>query len=335
VHIGQKRVHKTKINIIDYNAETFDEKPVDKVEQCFPFKDRPMVTWINVEGVGDTGIIEKLGQCFGIHPLILEDIVNTNQRPKLEDSGSYLYIVLKMINYKKGENLTVEQVSLILGENFVISFQEGLEGDVFDTIRDYLRQHKGRIREMGADYLIYSMLDAIVDNYFAVIENFENRMELIEEALVADPRPHTLRAIHILKRESIVLRKSVWPLREVINSLERRESPLIKEPTQIYLRDVYDHAIQIIDNIETTRDILSGMTDIYLSSINMRLNEVMKFLTIFMAVFIPITFIASVYGMNFKFMPELYWPWGYYTVLGVMATIAASLMAYFKSKKWW
>jgi magnesium transporter len=292
------------------------------------------VTWINVEGLHDVANIQKLGDCYGFHPLILEDILNTDQRPKIEDFDAYLYIVLKMLHNGESTQTVAEQISLILGPNYVISFQEGIEGDVFNSIRERIRTGKGRIRSMGADYLAYSLIDAIVDNYFVIIEKMGERIEDLEDELVKDPVTRTLHEIHTLKREMIFLRKAVWPLREVINFLERGESSLIKGSTAIYLRDVYDHTIQVIDAIETSRDMLSGMLDIYLSSISNRMNEIMKFLTIIGTIFIPLTFIVGVYGMNFEHMPELKWRWGYFGLWGVMAGLAVFMLFYFRKKKW-
>jgi len=334
VHIGERKAEETKITIIDYDETQFQEKKVKTIEECFPFKDTPTVSWINIDGIHEVDVIEKLGRHFDLHPLILEDIVNTEQRPKMEDFGSYVFITLKMLDYVQKENeINSEQVSLVLGSNFVISFQER-EGDVFNPIRERIRNGKGRIRKMGADYLAYALVDSIVDNYFAILERLGEGIEDAEEELVKMPTSETLQSIHKLKREMIFLRKSVWPLREVVSGLERGETPLVHESTRVYLRDVYDHTIQVIDNVESFRDMVSGMLDIYLSSVSNRMNEVMKVLTIFASIFIPLTFIAGVYGMNFAFMPELGWRWSYPAVLVVMALAAAALLVYFRRKRW-
>jgi len=323
-----------RITIIDYDESHVEDKEAKRIEECFPFTDKPTVTWININGLHQLDIIEKIGEHFNVHPLVLEDIVNTGQRPKIEDFVDYIFVTLKMLRYSDEEKETkAEQVSLILGSNFVISFQEN-EGDVFDPIRQRIEADKGRIRKMGADYLAYALMDAIVDNYFTILEKLGDRIEDFEEELVVNPKPETLQAIHHLKREMIFLRKSVWPLREVINRLERWESSLINKSTAIYFRDVYDHTIQVIDSVETFRDMLSGMLDIYLSSISNRMNEVMKVLTIIATIFIPLTFIAGVYGMNFRFMPELEMPIGYPVVLLVMLFIGILMFAYFRKKKW-
>ena len=340
IHIGEKKTERARISIIDYDEMRFEEREAKSVEECFTFRDTPTVTWINIDGIHQIEIIEKIGKHFNLHPLVLEDILNTGQRPKIEDFGEYLYIVLKMLYYddKKGE-VKAEQVSLILGSNFVISFQE-VEGDVFDPLRERMKESKGRIRKMDADYLAYALLDSVVDNYFVILERLGEKIEEMEKELVSNPTPRILQVIHRLKGEMIFLRKSVWPLREVVNGLERGESSLIKKSTLIYLRDVYDHTIQVMDTVETFRDLVSGMLDTYLSSVSNRMNEVMKVLTIIATIFIPLTFIAGIYGMNFNpesspwNMPELNWGFGYLTAIGLMILVALSMVFYFKNKKW-
>lgn len=334
IHTGEKRVDKTKISVFDYDSNSFREKEIVNIEEILIFKETPTITWINVDGLHELDIIEKIGNNFKMHSLTLEDIVNTGQRPKYEDFEEYIFIVLKMLMFcDVKKEIIAEQVSLIFGSNFVISFQE-TEGDVFNPVRDRIRNDKGRIRKMGADYLAYSLLDAVVDNYFSILEKLGDKIEIIEEDLVSNPVPRTLRAIHNIKRETIFLRKSVWPLREVVNSLERSESGIIKKSTRVFLRNIYDHTIQVIDTVETFRDMVSGMIDIYVSSVSNRMNEIMKILTIFSAIFIPLTFVTGVYGMNFEFMPELKWKWGYFGLLGVMALIGFGMFFHFKKKKW-
>ena len=334
VHIGEKKAERSKITLMDYEEAHFREREVKTVEECFLFKEEPTVTWMNVDGLHEVKILEKLGECYGLHPLVLEDILNTDQRPKMEDYGAYLYIVLRALNYSdKNKEIETEQISLVLGSNFVISFQER-EGDTFDPIRGRIRDGKGRIRKMRSDYLAYAILDSIVDNYFIILEKLGEKIEFLEEELVTRPTPETLQTIHHLKRDLIFLRKAVWPLREVINGLERGESSLVTESTRVYLRDVYDHTIQTIDTIETYRDMVSGMLDIYLSSVSNRLNSVMKVLTIIATIFMPLTFIAGIYGMNFKYMPELGWRWGYPVTWLIMAGIGVSMLIYFRRKRW-
>ncbi len=334
VHIGEKKTEKVKITIIDYDEAQLQEKETKTIEKCFPFKDKTTVTWINIDGIHNIEIIEKIGKHFDLHPLILEDIVNTEQRPKIEDFGDYIFIVLKMLYHdEKEKKVQSEQLSLIVSSNFVISFQER-EGDIFNPIRERIKNGKGRIRKMRADYLAYALLDTIVDGYFVIPEKLGEKIESLEEELVANPTPEILGIMNDLKRNLIMLRKSIWPLREVISGLQRVESPLIQKSTGIYLRDVYDHTIQVIDTIETSRDILSGMLDIYLSSISNRMNQVMKVLTIIATIFIPLTFIAGIYGMNFKYLPELGWKWSYPLVLLGMVFIGISMLVYFRRKKW-
>jgi magnesium transporter len=334
VHIGEQKAEEARITAIVYDEARFQEQEIKTVEECFLFKDKPTVTWINVDGIHEVEVLELLGECFGLHPLVLEDILNTDQRPKLEDFGDYIFVVLKTFSYNdQSDELEPEQISLILGPSFVLSFQER-EGDVFNPIRERIRNGKGRIRKMGADYLAYCLLDSIVDHYFVVLEQVGEEVEFLEEELVTNPTPETLQTIHNLKRDMIFLRKSVWPLREVIGALERGELSLIRESTEIYLRDVYDHTIQVVDTIETFRDMISGMLDIYLSSVSNRMNEVMKVLTIIATIFIPLTLIAGIYGMNFQYMPELGWRWGYPMVWLVMLVIGVLMLVYFRRKKW-
>ena len=334
-----KKTEKVKITVIDYDETNLEEKGPKHIKDCFPYKDKSTVTWINIDGIHQIEMIEKIGKHFNLHPLVLEDIISNGQRPKMEDFDNYLFLVLKML-YRQGDNKEVqaEQVSLIVGPQFVISFQEK-EGDVFNLVRERIRSGKGRIRKMGSDYLAYALIDAIIDNYFIVLEKLGEEMEELEKELVGNPTQQSLQVINRLKGEMLFLRKSIWPLREVISGLQRGESSLIKESTSIYLRDVYDHTIQIIDTIETLRDLISGMLDTYLSSLSNRMNEVMKVLTIIATIFIPLTFIAGIYGMNFNpeaspwNMPELNWGFGYLTAVGVMILIALGMVMYFRNKK--
>jgi len=340
VHVGTERVEETKITVIDYDAGTCEEKELKTIEECFPHRDTQTVTWINLDGVHQVDLIEKIGKHFNLHPLVLEDIVNTGQRPKIEDFDDYLFVVVKMLYRNENEQETqAEQVSLIVGPQFVITFQEKV-GDVFNSVRERIRNGKGRIRKMGSDYLAYALIDSIVDNYFTILEKLGEEIEEMEKELVGDPKPKILQSVNRLKGELLFLRKIIWPLREVISGLQRGESSLIKETTGIYLRDVYDHTIQIIDTIETFRDLASGMFDTYLSSVSNKMNEVMKVLTIIATIFIPLTFVAGIYGMNFNpevslfNMPELNWKYGYVMSLGVMALVALVMVFYFRRKKW-
>ena len=324
---------QVRITVLDYDATHFQEKIVQKISECFPFRDTETVTWINVDGLGNPKIIEDLGKCFTIHPLILEDIFNTGQRPKMEDQGQYIYLTLKMLTFlDDSKEIKIEHISMVIGHNFLISFQEDI-GDIFDPVRERIRKD-GRIRKLGPDYLGYALIDATVDNYFAVVEKLEEQVEDLEEELVASPSPDSLQKISRLKKDMIYLRKSVWPLREMISNLEQSDSPLIKEPTRIYLRDVYNHTIQVIDTLETFRDMVSGMIDIYLSGLSYKMNEIMKVLTLIATIFIPLTFVVGLYGMNFKNMPEIEWEFGYYSVLVVMAIMVIGMLTYYRKKKW-
>jgi magnesium transporter len=335
IHIGDKKIEKIKITLTEYNSEQVEEKELDRVEASFPFKDAPTVTWLNIDGLHDTDIIENIGKIFNIHPLVLEDIVNTGQRPKLEDYEDYLYVVFKMLFFDKDENMVrSEQVSFVLGQNYLVSFQE-IEGDFFNPVRERIRKHKGRIRQMGTDYLAYALLDATIDQYFSILEKFGSEIESLEEELLLHPTPKTLQSIHVIKREMLYMRKNIWPMREIVGLLRKGSSDLISDASGVFFADIHDHVIQIIDTVESFRDILSGLLDLYLSTMSNRMNEVMKVLTIMATLFIPLTFVAGVYGMNFKYMPELEWRWGYFAVWMLMLSTVVAMVFYFKKKKWW
>jgi len=325
----------TKITLITYDNNHCDEKTVSKIEDCFEVKKNVSgVSWINIDGLSDIDMLQKLGNHFEIHPLVLEDILNTDQRPKLDDHDNYLFVILKMLYIEGPEKgVTTEQVSMVLGKHFVISFQEK-EGDVFDPIRRRLREGKGVIRSRAADYLAYALIDSIVDYYFVILEHFDQEISKLEEEVIMGAARGTAQNIHHLKREMVFLKKNVWPLRELISNLQRFPTPLISRGTQPFLKDVYDHAIHVVESIESFRDMLSGIHDIHLSEMSNRMNEVMKVLTIFASIFIPLTFIAGVYGMNFEYMPELHWHWGYFVVLGVMASVSLGMLIYFKKRNW-
>lgn len=334
IHIGREKTAECRISLFHYTESQLEERGLSDVSECFPYRDRGGVTWINIDGVHHTGIIEALGAHFEIHPLVLSDIVNTNQRPKLEDYQDYLFLAMKMVYFGPLEKaLVFEQVSMVIGRNLVISFQES-EGDLFEPVRKRIRSSGGRIRKAGPDYLAYALIDTIVDNYFVIMERFGEKIEEVEEDLLQNPTEKIMQEIHGMKREMIHLRRTVWPLREVSGALEKGESKIINRSTRVYLRDIYDHTIQVIDTIESSRDILSGLLDIYLTSVSNRLNSVMKVLTIIATIFMPLTFIAGVYGMNFIFMPELEWRLGYPLVMMFMLVIGLSMLIYFKRKKW-
>jgi magnesium transporter len=335
IHIGEKRAEKTGITVIEYSESEFRERDVSSMDEYVRSVDKSIITWINIDGIQNLEVVEKVGALFLLHPLTLEDIVNTEQFPKIEEYGEYLFIVLKMLSYQeKTDTIAVEQVSLCCGPDFLISFQEDKASSILLPIKERIRNGKGRIRKMGADYLAYSLIDAIVDNYFTILEKLGEKIETLEDAVVENPEKKVINDLHRLKRQLINVRRSVWPLREVLNIMGRGESSLISESIHLYLRDVYDHTIRIIETIEAYRDILSGVLDIYLSNISNRINAVMKVLTIIATIFMPLTFIAGVYGMNFKYMPELEWPLGYPLILFIMTFIGISMVMYFKKKKW-
>ena len=334
IHIGEKRLEQTRITLIDFDEAQFQERLIETVEEAFPLRELPTATWINIDGLHDIDIIEKTGRHFDIHPLILEDILNTGHRPKAEEFENMLFVVLKMLDYDKAAGkIRSEQFSLVLGSNFLITFQE-VQGDVFDLVRERIRKPQTRIRKSGCDYLAYALIDAIVDHYFIILEALGDKIEDLEAELLDDPSQRTMAIIHGLKQEMIYVRKHIWPIREIINGLVKNESPLVQEQTHVYFRDVYDHTIQVIDTIESYRDVLSGMLDIYLSSVSNKMNEIMKVLTIIATIFIPITFVAGIYGMNFKYMPELDWRWGYFMVWILIVVVAGIMIGYFKKKQW-
>ena len=334
VFVGEQRVETPKVTLLDYDEERLEERELSDISDCFPHKDTPSVSWVNIDGLHDIEIIRAVGRHYGLHELLLEDVVNTEQRPKVEDYTDRIFIVLKMFSYDSTEkSLAREQISVVVGPKFVLSFQEW-EGDVLEPVRQRLRTKSGRFRSRGADYLGYAIVDAIVDSYFGVLEGISESLTELEEELLRNPTPATLQDIYRFKRLLLQLRKSVWPLRESISGLVREETPLITDETNVFFRDAYDHVLQVIDTTETFRDMVSGMLDTYLSSVSNRMNEVMKVLTIIATIFIPITFVAGIYGMNFEVMPELHWAWGYFGALGVMAAIVLVMVLFFRNKGW-
>lgn len=331
-----------RITVMDYGPDKLVEKEIGNVEDLSPFCHTPTVTWVNVEGLHDVKILERIGQLFGFHPLALEDVLNRGQRPKLEAYGEYHFLVMKSLlphSQASDGELEPEQISFFLSGSYIITFQE-VPGDSFEAVRDRIRKGRGLIRRGGPDYLLYALVDALVDEFFPVLEKYGERIEELESEVVLQPTPETIQEIHRIKRELLLLRRTAWPEREVINALQRDDSDFIRAETQVFLRDVYDHTIQVIDMIETYRDLASGLLDVYLSSASNRLNEVMKVLTIISTIFIPLNFIAGVYGMNFNpeasplNMPELNWFFGYPAALAVMAVVAGGLVMYFRRKGW-
>jgi len=334
-YVGEKQSIETKIDIVNYNKDACDFRISSNVEDAFHFKGQEHVTWININGLNNTSEIEKLGQHYNLHPLVLEDIVTTNQRAKLEEYEGYLFIVFKMLHFKSEDEIVYEHMSMVVGENYVLTFQEA-DGDVFDDLRDRIRNGKGRVRNAKADYLMYTILDAVVDNYFTVIEAEGDKIEDLEETLFIQESSSntTTTSIQNQKREILKIRRTVFPFREVVNKLEKSEIDFIEDKTKNYLRNLYDHMIQVNESIDLYREMIWGLMDLYMTNISNKMNEVMKVLTIIATIFIPLTFIAGIYGMNFTNMPELSSPYGYYIVWAVMIVILIIMLIYFRKKKW-
>ena len=334
VFTGDDTSRAVHLTVTDFNADRLQEWTAEDVDDLLPLRDSRTVSWIHADGVHDTDLIRTIGDAFSIHPLVLEDIAHTEQRPKLEEYDDYLFLVVKMI-YHDGttQRLRLEHVSLIVGPRFVISFQED-PGDVFDPVRARIRSARGRIRKLEADYMAYALLDVIVDHYFVVLERFGEHAEDIEDQILDAPTTQTQGDMNDLRRQLIAMRRAVWPVRELLGRLERLESPLVQEETRPFLRDAYDHAVQVVDIVESLRDLVSGLTDLYMTSISNRMNEIMKVLTIIGTIFIPLSFVAGVYGMNFEYMPELTWRYGYLGVWAVMIVATVLLLAFFRRREW-
>jgi magnesium transporter len=327
-------VDDNAISVIDYDKKGYSESLALDVSECFAPKKKNTIRWINIDNNINTDIIEAIGQQYNLHPLLQEDIMSLNQRPKIEEFKDHIFIICKMLSYDDlMDEIRFEQLSIVLTKDTVITFGER-RGDVFEPIRERIRNDKGLLRSGDASFLVYSLLDVIVDNYFLILENLSDRIETIEDQVVEKPAPTVLSVIHDLKVQMVTLRKAVWPLRDIVAHMERCGSPLLSEITKLYLHDVYDHTIQVMDSVETYRDILAGLLDIYVSNISNRLNEIMKFLTIIGTIFIPLTFIAGVYGMNFRFMPEIEQWWGYPMAIALMTGTAGIMIWYIKKRGW-
>jgi magnesium transporter len=334
IYTGIPTDKQIEISLVDYDANHVKEFNNASLEECIAYLKTPATTWIHICGIHDIKVVEQIGKHFGLHSLMLEDIVTSGQRSKLDDYKDNIYIVMRLLKYDEEKNeIEDEQVSFILGSNFLLSFSE-TKKDLYEPVKERIRNKNSRITHRGADYLCYSLIDCTVDHYFLILEKVDEQLENLEEELVQDPNPNTLKKIQQTKRSIALLRKSVWPTRGVINLFRRLETPLIQETTKIYMQDVYDHTIQAIDTIESFRDLSSGLLDIYLSNINLRMNEVMKVLTIVATIFVPLTFIASIYGMNFEYIPELHYRWGYPMVLGFMLFVTCGMLYYFRRKQW-
>lgn len=330
-----------EIVLIDYSPQKAVRVKNLTPEACAAYLDTESVSWVDVAGLGSEETLQKLGQVFKLHPLVLEDVVNVPQRPKIETYKDQLVVITQMAMLKENrEGFWLEQVSLILGKHYLLTVQEEPERDAFDSVRDRIRHNKGKIRASGTDYLAYTLWDAIIDGYFPVLEAYGERIEVLEDEVVLNPTPQTLAKIYQIKRELLALRRAIWPQRDAINSLLRDENPLVSAEVRIYLKDCYDHTVQIIDMLETYRELASGLMDVYLSAVGNKMNEVMKILTVISTIFIPLTFVAGIYGMNFNpeasplNMPELNWYWGYVACWGVMIAIASSLVVFFWRRGW-
>ena len=336
VHVGEHVTHPVTVTVLDYDGEGhFREWEPGDPGELLPLRASRTVSWINVDGIHDVELIGRLGQLFDMHPLIVEDILHAGQRPKIEDLDRQLYIVMKMLTPGAGPGeVDWEQLSLVVGENYVLSFQEKPGGDFFGPVRERIRQDKGRIRKAGSDYLAHALIDVVVDKYFLVLEPLGDRIEALEDEVVARPAPRHIQNINELKRAVTEVRRSVWPLREVLGALERTECALVRDATRPYFKDVYDHTIQIVDTAEILRDMLAGMMEIYMSSLSNRLNEVIKVLTIIATLFIPLTFLVGVYGMNFANMPELHWKYGYAVTWAVMIVATGGMLYWFRRRGW-
>ena len=338
-------IHRpSAISLIEYDRAQLEERAVEDKEELLPHLDNQRVTWINIDGLGDVDVLRRLGSHFNLHPLALEDVLDTGQRPKVEQYDGYLFIIVQMLYLNDAKQMCGEQVSMFLGKNFLITLQEEGDFDVFEPVRVRIRAANGTIRKLGADYLAYALLDSIVDHYYPVLESLGAAIDAIEDELVEAPLQNPVRDLHQHKRTLAQIRRFIWPVRDLINSLMHDETGLVAKGTKVYLRDCYDHTVQLMDLVESYRDVLSGLMDLYLSGVGIRTNEIMKVLTVITSIFIPLNFIAGVYGMNFARevngkklpwnMPELYQPWGYVAVLLFMLALAIFQLIYFKKRRW-
>lgn len=333
-YVGDKISKEIHISMIEYDSKTLVVRDKITIQECLKFLKTPALTWINICGIHDSAVLNAIGTQFGLHGLLLEDVMNTTQRPKLDTYKDHIFIILRALNLENhSEKIADNQVSIVLGKNYVITFVENSH-NIFSNVRERIIAGNERIRSSGSDYLCYALIDAIVDQYFIILEAMDEKLEDLEKRLTIQTGSTVMHRIHHLKKEIILLRRSVWPTREVINNFQKIDSPLISQTTMPYMQDVYDHTIQAIDTIESFRDLSSGMLDIYLSNMSQRLNEIMKVLTVVSTIFVPLTFVASIYGMNFDYMPELRWKWGYAFTMGIMAVVAFGMLLFFRRKKW-
>lgn len=334
VFTGTRRVEKSRITLIRYGETEFFESEFDSFADLVPELDRPGTKWLNIDGIHDADLIQAIGDRYGNHPLVLEDIASPGQRAKVEEYGDHTYILARMISYDtEKREIDAEQVSLIVKSDMVISFQER-PGDVFGPVRDRLHVSSGRIRSRGPDYLAYALLDVIVDHYFVTLEAFGEEIGFLEEEVIVNPEPEIQKRIRALRGNLILVRRAAWPMRELLGVMARTESPIVNEETRMFVRDAHDHAVQALDIVESLRDVVGGITDLYMSSLSNRMNDIMKVLTIIGTIFIPLSFIAGLYGMNFDNMPELHLKYGYGIALGLMLSVAGGLLLFFRRKGW-
>ncbi|MEM9923028.1 MAG: magnesium/cobalt transporter CorA [Cyanobacteria bacterium P01_D01_bin.50] len=330
-----KDAPETKVTLIDYNQNQVTSKKISIPEDCANYLHTESVSWVDVQGLGNTDILQEIGKVFELHPLVLEDVVNVPERPKIEDYEDQLVIISRMVMPKENSNgFQSEQVSFVLGKNYLLTVQEEPTCDCFGPVRLRINNNKGIIRKQGADYLAYALLDAIIDGFFPVLEDYGERIEGLEEEVIVNPTRKTLQKIYRIRRELLQLRRAIWPQRSAINSLIRDSNELISEEVRIYLRDCYDHAVQVMDMVETYRELASGLMDVYLSAVSNRMNEIMKLLTVFSWIFLPLTFIAGLYGMNFEYMPGVKTPWGFWLCVTAMVSIAVGLLLFFRRSGW-
>lgn len=338
IYTGDAKTVMPRVTVVAYTPEDYYEKSGATLAECLPvdFKAKPTVTWVNVEGLNDVKLVEQITKQYNLHPLTIEDIVNVGQRSKIDEFDNYLFVTLKTLQWDvTKKNFSMGEVSLAIGVDFLLSFQDRVS-PAFDSIRERIHTIPQQgLRKQGPDYLAYRLMDIIIDQYFLVLEGLGDQIEKLEDSIITNPTREKARALYRLKNQMLVLRKAIWPIREVVNQLVKVPDGIIMPGTQVYFRDLYDHTVQAIEGIETFREILSNMLDIYLSSLTNRMNEIMKVLTVIATIFIPVTFIASVFGMNFKYMPGLEWPWGYPVVLILMFCVIGGMIYYFKRKKWW
>ena len=333
MHVGKQPAAPARITAINFSAAHLDECTIASLADLQRFHQDDTITWVHCEGLHLGGLLEEFGQTFGIHPLVLEDILNTHQRPKFEEYDSYLFIVLKTLAGSTDLVIQHEQISLLMFANLLFTFREKQDG-LFDTLRQRLLNARGRIRTLGTDYLVYAIMDTVVDHYFALSDTLEEVIESIEVKLLTKARTQTLNTIQRLKREMVFIRKAISPLREVLGALQRCESSLLSAKTEPYFRDIFDHVLRVVDTLDSHRDLINGMLEIYLTSLSNRMNEIMKVLTVFATIFIPLTFVVGIYGMNFEYMPELHWKWSYPVLWVLFFAIPAALLIIFKKKNW-